>query len=106
MRNELYEQVRQMTQRSAEGVVDRLGAGVCCDLGRQTPQQRPPNVLARWRSTEKKSLSWPITPSMIWRLPEAQRRSAFDHALGELFFGRPQPALRKPPSKGAPTRPL
>jgi hypothetical protein len=28
-----------------------------------------------------------MTPSMIWRLPEAQRRSAFDHPLRELFFG-------------------
>ena len=28
-----------------------------------------------------------MTPSMIWRLPDAQRRSAFGHALRELFFG-------------------
>ena len=28
-----------------------------------------------------------MTPSMIWRLPEAQRRSAFGHALRELFLG-------------------
>jgi hypothetical protein len=47
----------------------------------------PPNVLARWRSKQKKSLSWPMTPSMIWRLPEAQRRSAFGHALCELSLG-------------------
>src|SRR5215213_8401618 len=39
MCNELYKQVRQVTQRSAEGTVDPLSAGVCCDLGRQAPQQ-------------------------------------------------------------------
>jgi hypothetical protein len=39
MCNELYEQIRQMTQRSAEGVVDPLGAGVGHDLGGQTRQQ-------------------------------------------------------------------
>ena len=47
----------------------------------------PLKVLARWRSRPKKSLSWPITPSMIWRLPDAQRRSAFGHALRSLLFG-------------------
>jgi hypothetical protein len=26
---------------------------------------------------------------MIWRLPEAQRRSALEHARRELFFGAP-----------------
>src|SRR5215213_471499 len=39
MCNELYEQVRQATQRSAEGVVDALCAGVGHDLGGQAPQQ-------------------------------------------------------------------
>jgi hypothetical protein len=47
----------------------------------------PPNVLVRWRSRAKKSLSWPMIPSMIWRLPEAQRRSAFDHARRESLLG-------------------
>ena len=37
MCNELDQQVRQVAQRSAKGVVDPLAAGVCCDLGRQTP---------------------------------------------------------------------
>src|SRR5215210_8321733 len=43
MCNELNQQVRQVTQRSVEGVVDPLCAGVCCDLGgqaRQQPSQR------------------------------------------------------------------
>ena len=39
MCNELDQQVRQVTQRSAEGIVDRLCAGVGCDLGGQTRQQ-------------------------------------------------------------------
>jgi sec-independent protein translocase protein TatA len=36
MCNELNQQVRQVAQRSAKGVVDPLAQGVCCDLGRQT----------------------------------------------------------------------
>ena len=36
MCNELDQQVRQVAQRSAKGVVDPLAQGVCCDLGRQT----------------------------------------------------------------------
>src|SRR5918992_2196628 len=43
MCNELDQQVRQMTQRSAEGIVDPLCAGVGHDLGgqrRQQPSQR------------------------------------------------------------------
>jgi hypothetical protein len=39
MCNELYEQIRQVSQRSAQRVVDPLSAGVCCDLGRQAPQK-------------------------------------------------------------------
>ena len=39
MCNELYEQVRQVAQRSAEGVVNPLSASVCRDLGRQARQQ-------------------------------------------------------------------
>jgi hypothetical protein len=39
MCNELDQQVRQMTQRSAEGVVDPLCAGVGHNLGSQTRQQ-------------------------------------------------------------------
>src|SRR5215208_8254933 len=39
MCNELYEQVSQVAQRSAEGVIHPLSAGVCRDLGRQAPQQ-------------------------------------------------------------------
>src|SRR5215203_4879274 len=43
MCNELDQQVRQVAQRSAEGVVDPLSAGVCRHLGgqaRQQPSQR------------------------------------------------------------------
>src|SRR5215208_2723814 len=39
MCNELYEQIRQVAQRSAERVVDLLCAGVGHNLGSQTPQQ-------------------------------------------------------------------
>src|SRR5215210_9563327 len=39
MCNELDQQVRQMTQRSAKGVVDALCAGVGHNLGGQTRQQ-------------------------------------------------------------------
>jgi hypothetical protein len=39
MCNGLDQQVRQLTQRSVEGVVDPLSAGVCCDLGDQSRQQ-------------------------------------------------------------------
>jgi hypothetical protein len=39
MRNYLNQQVRQVAQRSAEGVVDPLGARVRRDLGGQTRKQ-------------------------------------------------------------------
>ena len=39
MCNELYEQVRKVTQRAAEGSVDPLAAGVGRDLGREARQQ-------------------------------------------------------------------
>ncbi len=39
MCNELDQQVRQVAQRSAEGAVDPLPAGVRCDLGGQAHQQ-------------------------------------------------------------------
>ena len=39
MCNELDQQVRKVAQRSAEGVVDALAAGVRGDLRRQTSQQ-------------------------------------------------------------------
>src|SRR5215211_5145305 len=62
----------------------------------------PPNVLARWRSKAKKSLSWPMTPSMIWRLPAAQRLEASlrPRPAGVLVRGgghqRPVPLHPKP----------
>src|SRR5215213_2944910 len=39
MCNELDQQVRQVTKRSAQRSVDSLGAGISCDLGRQARQQ-------------------------------------------------------------------
>src|SRR5215213_10004295 len=87
MRNYLNQQVRQVAQRSAEEVVHPLGARVRRDLGGQTrkqPSQRLGTVALQ--SEEVLELA-DVTPSMIWRLPEAQRRSAFDHALRESFLG-------------------
>jgi hypothetical protein len=86
MCNELDQQIRQVAQRSAEGVVDPLAAGVRGDLCPQTSQQ-PAEGLRPVALQREESLSWPITPSMIWRLPEAHRRSAFDHALRESSYG-------------------
>jgi hypothetical protein len=87
MCKELDQQVRQMTQRSAEGVVDPLCAGVGHDLGGQTPQQPSQRLgTVALQREEVLELAY-VTPSMIWRLPEAQRRSTFVHALWELFFG-------------------
>ncbi len=66
-----------MAQRSAEGTVDLLRAGVrYYDLGGgQASQQSPPRVLARWRAPSPEEILElaPITPSMIWRLPDAQQ---------------------------------
>src|SRR5215218_5365407 len=39
MCNDLDQKVRQVTQRSPEGTVDPLGAGVGCDFGGQSCQQ-------------------------------------------------------------------
>ena len=39
MCNELDQQVRQMAQRSTQGVVDPLSTGVCRNLGRKARQQ-------------------------------------------------------------------
>ena len=86
MCNELDQQICQVAERSTEGVVDALSTGVCRNLGRQARQQ-PGEGLGSVTLQAEKSLSWQITPSMIWRLPAAHRRSAFDHALRELSFG-------------------
>ena len=64
MCNESDQQVRQLTQLAAQGSVDPLSAGV----GRNLADRRVSSlwkVFARWRSREKKSLSWQITPSMF-----------------------------------------
>src|SRR5919107_3669210 len=87
MCNELDQQVRQVTKWPAERSVGSLGAGIYAATLAVRRASSPPNVFARWRSTQKKSFSWQITPSMIWRLPEAQRRSAFGHALRESSYG-------------------
>ena len=86
MHNRSDQKVGQVAQRSPELVVEPLPAGVGCHLGRQAGQ-RPSSVLALWRSRAKMSLSWSMTPSMICRFPDAQRRSVFAHALLELFLG-------------------
>jgi hypothetical protein len=103
MCNELDQQVRQVAQRSAEGVVDALAAGVRRNLGRQTSQQPAEGLRTVTLQCEEILESWPMTPSMIWRLPAAQRRSAFDHALRESFLGVAATSARIDPSKGAPT---
>src|SRR5215211_3265505 len=79
MCNELDQQICQMTQRSAEGVVDALCASVGHNLGGQTRQQ-PSQRLRTMTLQAEEVLELANHPSMIWRLPEAQRRSAFDHA--------------------------
>jgi hypothetical protein len=73
MCNELYKQVRQVAQRSAEGVVNPLSAGVCRNLGRQARQQPSQRLGAVALQTEEVLELADVTPSMIWRLPEAQR---------------------------------
>src|SRR5215204_276856 len=87
MRNHLNQQVRQVAQRSAEEVVHPLSAGVRRDLGSQTRKQPSQRLGTVALQSEEVLESWPMTPSMIWRLPEAQRRSAFDHARRESFLG-------------------
>jgi hypothetical protein len=87
MCNELDEQVRQMSKRSAEGVVDPLSTGVGRDLGRQASQQPSQRLRPVALQAEEVLESWQITPSMICRLPAAHLRSSFDHALRESFFG-------------------
>jgi hypothetical protein len=67
MCNELYEQVRQVAQRSAEGVVDPLSAGVCRDLGRQARQQPSQRLGPMALQGEDVLELADETPSMIWR---------------------------------------
>src|SRR5215213_4868521 len=82
MCNELYEQVRQATQRSAEGVVDALCAGVGHDLGGQAPQQ----------------------PSQRLRTMTLQAEEVLelaDHPFDDLAFARgPAPIGRRPRPPG------
>src|SRR5215208_1703115 len=85
MCNELDQQVRQVTKGPSEALT-RWAQVYAATLAVRRASS-PPNVFARWRSTQKKSFSWQITPSMIWRLPAAQRRSAFCHALLESSYG-------------------
>src|SRR5215211_2777774 len=102
MCNGLDQQVRQVTQRSVEGVVDPLGAGVCCDFGRQAPQQPSQRLGAVALQREEVLESWPMTPSMIWRLPEAKSADRPSTTpCGNRCLGWPPPAPRIAPSKGA-----
>ncbi len=87
MCNELDQQVCQVAERSTEGVVDPLSTGVGRNLGRKARQQPAEGLGSVVLQAEEVLESWQITPSMIWRLPDAHRRSSFDHALRELFFG-------------------
>jgi hypothetical protein len=76
-----------MAQRPTQEIVDPLPAGVRHDLGRRTRQQPAQGLGALTLQAEEILVSWPITPSMIRRLPDAQRRSSFDHARRESSFG-------------------
>ena len=67
MCNELDQQVRQVTKGPSEALT-RWAQVYAATLAVRRASS-PPNVFARWRSTQKKSFSWQITPSMIWRLP-------------------------------------
>jgi hypothetical protein len=82
MCNALYEQVRQVAQRSAKEVVHPLGARVRRDLGGQTRKQASQRLGPMALQSEEVLELADETPSMIWRLPEAQR----------LFGLRPRPA--------------
>src|SRR5215218_3778196 len=78
MCNELDQQIRQVAQRSAEGVVDPLAAGVRGDLGRQTSQQ----------------------PAEGLRTVVLQREEILelaDHPLDDLALARRPPAIRLRP---------
>src|SRR5215203_6002687 len=85
MCNELDQQVRQVTKGPSEALT-RWAQVYAATLAVRRASS-PPNVFARWRSREKKSFSWQITPSMIWRLPDAHLRSPFDQALRESSYG-------------------
>src|SRR5215212_12171619 len=67
MCNELDQQVRQVTKGPSEALT-RWAQVYAATLAVRRASS-PPNVFARWRSTQKKSFSWQITPSMVWRLP-------------------------------------
>src|SRR5215203_6153267 len=67
MCNELDQQVRQVTKGPSEALT-RWAQVYAATLAVRRASS-PPNVFARWRSTQKKSFSWQITPSMIWCLP-------------------------------------
>ena len=86
MCNELDQQVCQMTQRSAEGVVDPLGAGVGCDLGRQACKQTSQSFRPVAFQAEE-VLELADNPFDDLALPAAHRRSFFGHARREPFFG-------------------
>ncbi len=78
MCNELDQQVRQMAQRSAEGVVDPLAAGVRRDLGGQANQQ-PAQCLGPVALQAKEVLE------------------LADHPLDDLALARRPPAIRLRP---------
>jgi hypothetical protein len=64
----LDQQVRQVTQGPAEGVVDPLGAGVGRDLGGQTCQQPLKGLGAVALQREEVLESWQIEGPSVWAL--------------------------------------
>src|SRR5919112_539842 len=73
MCNELYEQVRQVAQGSADGVVDPLSAGVGRNLGRQT-RQKPSQRLGPVALQGEEILELPDSGS-----PSTHREATMEH---------------------------
>jgi hypothetical protein len=108
MCNELDQQVRQVTQRSAERSVDRLCAGVGRDLGGQSPQQPSQRLGAVAPQSEDVVQLADKTPSMIWRLPSEASPPTIGlrpRPAGVVVGGVPPPAPRIPEANAAPSAP-
>ena len=86
MCNDLDEQVRQVAQRSAEGVVNSLSAGVCRDLGRQARQQ-PSQRLGTVALQTEEVLELADDPFYDLALARGPAPIGFDHARRESFLG-------------------
>ena len=86
MCNELDEQVRQMSQRSAERVVDPLSTGVSRDLGGQASQQ-PTQRLRPVALQAEEVLELADHPLDDLPLTCGPSAILFDQARRESFFG-------------------